>query len=170
MRFLKLTPKQIQRLSAEFPTKQNRELFRRNREFWRKNREFYQPNVKSSPDEVFGTHRSSFNQVTKPPTKAQQFVASGIPFGCNPDSSVAAYFRARGFDVADAADEARLTSLRYWDETRAFAPRLRGSTSIEWVGQSVLALLKTLLDHRDDLRNGVAARAERVELTRYQRP
>jgi hypothetical protein len=28
-------------------------------EFWRTNREFYQPNLKSSPDKVFGTHRTS---------------------------------------------------------------------------------------------------------------
>jgi hypothetical protein len=39
-RFSKLIPEQIQRHSAEFPTKQNRELFPRNREFWCKNREF----------------------------------------------------------------------------------------------------------------------------------
>jgi integrase len=28
-------------------------------EFWRQNREFYQPNLKSSPDKVFGTHRAA---------------------------------------------------------------------------------------------------------------
>ena len=40
------------------PTQKNRELFRRNREFWFRNREFSRSNPKSSPDEVFGTHRS----------------------------------------------------------------------------------------------------------------
>src|ERR1700690_4011133 len=38
-----LTREQFQRLSAKFPTPQNRE--------------FYRPNPKSSPDEVFDTHR-----------------------------------------------------------------------------------------------------------------
>src|ERR1035437_2153471 len=45
-----LTREQFQRLSAKFPTQQNRELFRRSREF-------YRSNPKSSSDEVFDTHR-----------------------------------------------------------------------------------------------------------------
>lgn len=77
-----------------------------------------------------------FNQATKPPTKAQQFIASGIPFGCNPDSSVALYLRGQGFGVANAADADRLFSPEYWEETRAFAPKLRARTSPEAVGQS----------------------------------
>ncbi|MEO8667033.1 MAG: hypothetical protein ABI399_00835 [Bauldia sp.] len=101
---------------------------------------------------------TSFNQATKPPTKAQQFVASGIPFGCNPDSSVAAYFREHGFDVADAADETRLTSPRYFAETRAYAPRLRQATTIEAVGRSVLAALQPLLDHRNERGKSAAVR------------
>jgi len=38
VRFLCTTSEQIQRLPAKFPTRQNRELFRRNREFARENR------------------------------------------------------------------------------------------------------------------------------------
>lgn len=87
-----------------------------------------------------------FNQATKPPTKAQQFIASGIPFGCNPGSSVALYLRGQGFEVADAADTKRLFSLEYWVETRAFAPKLRAQTSAEAVSQSFVRQIKMLID------------------------
>lgn len=45
-----------QRVGQEFPTQQNRVLFRRNREFWFRNRESSQSNPKSLSDEVFVTH------------------------------------------------------------------------------------------------------------------
>ncbi len=77
----------------------------------------------------------SFNQRTKPPTKAQQFVASGVPLACNPGHPAAGYFRARGFDVADAADFDRLLSPAYWAETQRFAVSLRESISLRSVSQ-----------------------------------
>jgi hypothetical protein len=46
-----------QRLSAQFPAQINREIFSRNREFFSKNREFH---PRESPDEVFGTHTTTF--------------------------------------------------------------------------------------------------------------
>jgi hypothetical protein len=83
----------------------------------------------------------SFNQSTKPPTKAQQFVASGVPFGCNPGHPAAAYFRRRGFELADAADFSRLLSKEYWAQTQAFAGPLRERTSLEAVGQAYREIL-----------------------------
>jgi hypothetical protein len=47
----------IQLLADEFPAQQNREFLRRNRDFLDPNREFQLPKSKTSPDEVFGTHR-----------------------------------------------------------------------------------------------------------------
>lgn len=88
---------------------------------------------------------ADFNQATKPPTKAQQFIASGIPFSCNTDSSVAAYLKWRGFDVADAGDWDRLLSRDYWVETRAFAPKLRNWTSAAAVRRSYVNALQGLL-------------------------
>jgi hypothetical protein len=82
-----------------------------------------------------------FNQATKPPTKAQQFVASGIPFGCNPGHPAAAYFRARGFEPADADDFERLLSQAYWAQTREFAARLRQWTSLDAVGHAYRRIL-----------------------------
>jgi hypothetical protein len=84
---------------------------------------------------------SSFNQTTKPPTKAQQFVASGVAFGCNPGHPAMAYFRARGFEPADAADFDRLLSEAYWAETRRFAARLREWTSLAAVGRAYRDIL-----------------------------
>ncbi len=83
----------------------------------------------------------SFSQITKPPTKAQQFVASGLAFGCNPGHPAMAYFRARGFEPADAADFDRLLSEAYWAETRRFAARLREWTSLEAVGRAYRDIL-----------------------------
>jgi hypothetical protein len=67
-RFLGLIAEQIQMLSAAFPTKQNRKLFRQNREFQRRNREFYQSKPKSSPDGVFGTHKCAIT-AAQPKTR-----------------------------------------------------------------------------------------------------
>lgn len=89
-----------------------------------------------------------FNQSTKPPTKAQQFIASGVPFGCNRDSSVAAYFRRRGFDVADAADADRLLSREYWAETRDFAKTLRDRLSLQAISRSYSDMFEALIDGR----------------------
>ena len=88
---------------------------------------------------------SDFNQATKPPTKAQQFLASGIPFACNSDSSVADYLKWRDFDVADATDMNRLFSRDYWKETQAFAPRLKSWTSADAVKGSFENAIRELL-------------------------
>ncbi len=78
----------------------------------------------------------SFNQRMKPPTKAQQFAASGVPFGCNPGHPAIAYFRIRGFEVAEAADFRRLLSQSYWEETQRLAVRLREDLSLPAVSQA----------------------------------
>jgi hypothetical protein len=83
----------------------------------------------------------SFNQRMKPATKAQQFAASGVPFGCNPGHPAIAYFRTRGFEVADAADFERLLSQSYWEETQRFAVRLRKDLSLAAVSQTYRQVL-----------------------------
>jgi len=85
-----------------------------------------------------------FEQAHKPPTKAQQYVASGIPFAVNPDSYSAEYFRARGFELASPADTARWLSREYWEETRVWGERLRAATSIEAVGARYRQLIEML--------------------------
>ena len=85
-----------------------------------------------------------FEQAHKPPTKAQQYVASGIPFAVNPDSYSAEYFRARGFQIASPADTGRWLSREYWEETRTWGERLRAATSIEAVGARYRQLIEML--------------------------
>ena len=77
-----------------------------------------------------------FAQRTKPPTKGQQFVASGIPFACNRDSATARYFIARGFTPAVPDDVTRWFSRGYWEETRQFAERLRPGLTLAAVGRT----------------------------------
>ena len=102
---------------------------------------------------------SSFSQVTKPPTKAQQFVASGVPFGCNPSHPATAYFRSHGFELADARDFNRLLSHAYWAETRHFAGRLRELTARDAVGRVYRQILEgtdlaSTSAHRDEAGHG----------------
>jgi hypothetical protein len=87
-----------------------------------------------------------FNQMTKPPTKAQQFVASGVPVAVNRDSYSWEWFHERGFDLADPDDEPRWFSRRYWEETREFGLHLRDEISKASVVSSYLGLLRDIQD------------------------
>jgi hypothetical protein len=85
-----------------------------------------------------------FNQYYKPPTKAQQFVGSGVPFAVNPDSYSAEYFRTRGFTVASPAETDRWLSRAYWEETRDRGHGLRTELSLEAVGATYQRLIEAL--------------------------
>lgn len=85
-----------------------------------------------------------FNQRMKPPAKAQKFVSSGIPLACNADGAAAAYFRARGFELATPAAEDRWYSHDYWRETQRFANELRETISIEAVARRYRQQLASL--------------------------
>jgi hypothetical protein len=85
-----------------------------------------------------------FNQHYKPPTKAQQYVASGIPFAVNPESYSAEYFRVRGFEVASPLDTERWLSREYWQATRVAAQRLRAETSLASVAARYRELIESL--------------------------
>jgi len=87
---------------------------------------------------------ATFNQRYKPPTKAQQYVASGIPFAVNPDSYSAEYFRLRGFDVASPLDGARWLSEAYWEATRVVGEQLRFTTSLQAVGARYRELIESV--------------------------
>jgi hypothetical protein len=50
----------LQAVAVANSPQRSRELFLRNREFWRRNREFNLLKLKSSPDEVVGTHRTLY--------------------------------------------------------------------------------------------------------------
>jgi hypothetical protein len=69
LRFWRPVGEQIQCLAAKFPTQWNRELFRRSSECSTGNREFRLAKSKSSPDEVFGTHRRTNSKTNLIPKK-----------------------------------------------------------------------------------------------------
>jgi len=83
---------------------------------------------------AFDIKGDSFNQVYKPPVKAQQFVVSGIPFAANPESYSSEYFIARGFKVPSPLETEYWFSHDYWQETQKFRDDLRRKLSLENVG------------------------------------
>jgi Protein of unknown function (DUF616) len=85
-----------------------------------------------------------FNQYYKPPAKAQQFVASGVPFAVNGESYSAEYFRARGFDVASPLDPDRWLSPSYWEQSCEWSEQWRAGLSLEAVAARYRDLLETL--------------------------
>lgn len=85
-----------------------------------------------------------FNQSYKPPTKAQKYIASGIPFAANKDSYSSEYFKQRGFDIAAPNNPNRWFSLEYWKETRVFGEKLRVYTSLTNVGLRYKELIERL--------------------------
>jgi len=85
-----------------------------------------------------------FNQYHKPPTKVQQYIASGVPIAVNPDSYSAEYFRVRGFELASPLDSERWLSRAYWEATRLCGEGLRTATSLEAVGARYRALIESL--------------------------
>jgi hypothetical protein len=88
---------------------------------------------------------SGFGQATKPPTKAQQAIASGIPFACDSGGGAAEYLRRRGFEAASPLDVERWFSEAYWSETRAFGRRLRDELTIERVVEPYRRVVAKLL-------------------------
>jgi len=85
-----------------------------------------------------------FSQLTKPPTKAQKFISSGIPFACNCETSASRYFRERGFELASPREEEIWFSEDYWRRTRRFAEELRGRIAIDSVGRDYWTFLQSL--------------------------
>jgi hypothetical protein len=85
-----------------------------------------------------------FAQRTKPATKVQQFVASGIPTAVSPRCAPALWFQALGFELASPLDSDRWFSKAYFDATRAIAHDLREALSLEAVGRRYREILESL--------------------------
>lgn len=99
---------------------------------------------KAAIDIKMAVGSGNFNQYHKPPTKAQKYIASGIPFAVNIDSYSHQYFKDRGFDVCQPNNPGRWLSKPYYDETVKFASKLRETTSLEAVGLRYKELIDTL--------------------------
>jgi hypothetical protein len=83
---------------------------------------------------------SDFNQLMKPPTKAQQFVCSGIPLAMNPSGPVR-YFRQLGLAVPEPTDSSWLT-VDYYMEVSRIAASLRIRLTAESVGAEFCRLVE----------------------------
>ena len=88
---------------------------------------------------------SDFHQSMKPPTKVQQFVASGVPVAVNRESYPWEWFHQEGLDLADPDDTSRWFSHEYWKETQDFGLRLREKISKKNVAKSYLDLIERVL-------------------------
>ena len=85
-------------------------------------------------------------QRTKPPTKGQKFVTSGIPFATNSDSYCFEYFKNLGLNLASPDDPARWLSYEYWDETSRLAAILRPELSLDAVGSYFKSVIESVLE------------------------
>jgi hypothetical protein len=86
-----------------------------------------------------------FNEMHKPPVKAQSFIASGIPFATNPESYSAEYFMTRGFQIASPEEVHHWLSLNYWERTKTAGEELRGRLTLENVGLHYKRLIESIL-------------------------
>jgi hypothetical protein len=78
---------------------------------------------------------SDFRSRHKPPAKAIDFIASGVPLAMNLESSPAEHLARMGFEVASPLDTERWFCRNYWLETQTFGRLLRELLSLERVGR-----------------------------------
>jgi hypothetical protein len=89
-----------------------------------------------------------FRSRHKPPAKAIDFIASGLPLAMNRDSSPVEHLARMGFDVASPLDTERWLSRAYWDETQRFGAALRELLSLERIGRRYRRIIEEVLAER----------------------
>ena len=85
---------------------------------------------------------NDFRSAHKPPAKAIDYIASGVPLAMNLSSSSATHLARLGFDVVSPTDAQRWLSHEYWRETRQFGGTLREQLSFT----RVMTRFRRLLD------------------------
>jgi hypothetical protein len=85
-----------------------------------------------------------WHQQMKPPTKAQQFVLSGIAVALNRDSHSFDYFQRRGLTLASPDERDRWFSRDYWMETQEFAQRRREEFSLKTIGEQMCRIIEEI--------------------------
>lgn len=77
-----------------------------------------------------------FRARHKPPTKALDFLASGVPLAMNSDSSSSEHLLQRyGFRIAELEDRDRWLSRDYWQEVQSGIPLWRSELSLAAIAQ-----------------------------------
>jgi hypothetical protein len=92
---------------------------------------------------------NDFRARHKPPAKAIDFLAAGVPLAMNPDSCVVEHLARSGFDVPSPLDTERWLSPEYAEETRRFGAALRELLSLARVGWRWRRLLQAALAERE---------------------
>jgi hypothetical protein len=88
---------------------------------------------------------NDFRSRHKPPAKAIDFIASGLPLAMNPDSSTVEHLARMGFDVASPLNTERWLSREYLADTQRFGAALREVLSLERVGRRWKRILDELV-------------------------
>jgi hypothetical protein len=86
-----------------------------------------------------------FRSRHKPPAKAIDFLASGVPLALNPDSSPARHLARLGFGVASLLEPEVWFSRWYWEETCQFGRLLHERLTLEAVGRRFRDIIEAAL-------------------------
>jgi hypothetical protein len=92
-----------------------------------------------------------FRARHKPPAKAIDFIASGVPLAMNAGTSPVAHLARMGFEVASPMDTGKWLSREYWEETRRFGLVLRELLSLERVARRWKRVLQDVCGNREEL-------------------
>lgn len=94
---------------------------------------------------TFDVKGDDFRARHKPPAKALDYIASGVPFAVNADSATAIDLQRLGFQVADPTDLGRWLSREYWEETIRFAGLVRPQLTREHVSSTWNSIINDVL-------------------------
>lgn len=94
---------------------------------------------------AFDVKGDDFRQRHKPPVKAIDFLASGVPFATNSGSSPAEHLAELGFGVASPDDSERWLSREYFEQSIRFGQTLAQDLGRERVAGRWAELLDSLL-------------------------
>src|SRR5262245_27316687 len=89
-----------------------------------------------------------FRSRHKPPAKAIDFIASGVPLALNPESSSARHLARLGFSVASPLEPESWFSRGYWEQTCRFGRLLREELTLARVGQRFRDIIDAVLAER----------------------
>ena len=101
-----------------------------------------------------------FRSRHKPPAKAIDFLASGVPLAMNSESSPVEHLARMGFEVASPLEPEHWLSVAYWSETRRFGLAIREILSRERVARR-WRLVITGIEH--SLRNASVSLSAKTE-------
>jgi hypothetical protein len=97
---------------------------------------------------AFDIKGADFRSRHKPPAKAIDFLAAGVPLAMNAESSSVEHLRRLGFEVPNPEDTERWFSSEYWEETQRFGAALRELLARERIARRYRRLIDEVLAER----------------------